>query len=234
MKTIQEGFNGFTANALNFFNDLSLNNNREWFLENKKTYEKEIKIPSHALVAEMASIYAENNLPYLADPKKSLFRINRDIRFSNNKDPYKTNLGVFFPFVSNSLIGKPVENPGIYFHFDNKETFIAGGLHMPDSNQLKGLRSKIAEDYQEFEEIINDSNFKKEFPSIFVNEGLKRIPQGYSQEHPAAKYLKLKEFTVYAETNRNDSYSRDLLEILLNKSIVIRPLLEFFCESVAK
>ena len=233
MKTINDGFNGFTPNALKFFNDLTNNNNREWFLENKTVYEKEIKLPSQALVAEMASIFAENNLPYLSDPKKSLFRINRDIRFSNNKEPYKTNLGIFFPFVSQYLIGKPVENPGIYFHFDCKETFIAGGLHMPDSAQLKGLRAKIADDYQYFEEIINDINFKKEFPSIFTEEGLKRIPQGFPADHPAAKYLKLKEFTVYSETNRQDSYSRNILEILLNKAILMKPLLEFFCDAVA-
>ena len=233
MKTTLEGFNGFTPNALKFFYDLANNNNREWFLDNKPVYEKEIKLPSHALVAEMSSIFAENGLPYLADPKKSLFRINRDIRFSNNKDPYKTNLGIFFPFVSQALVGKPVENPGIYFHIDNKETFIAGGLHMPDSAQLKGLRSKIAGDYQYFEEIINDSEFKKEFPSIFSQEGLKRIPQGYDTDHPAAKYLKLKEFTVYAETKREDSYSRNILNIILRKAIIIKPLLEFFCDAVA-
>lgn len=225
-------FNGFPKEIEEFYKELKMNNNKEWFHENKLRYEKVAKIPSHQLVNDMQIQFANNNIPYLADTKKSLFRVNRDIRFSNNKDPYKTNLGVFFPYISNSLIGKPVENPGIYVHYEDSENFIAGGLHAPQSDQLKAIRSKIANEWEELEDIINNKEFKKEFTKIFTEPGLKRVPAGYDANHPAAKYLKLKDYTIYTEVDKKIYYSAELTSVILHKAIIMEPLLSFLTEGL--
>ena len=92
------GFKGFTPEVRKFYQELEKNNNKEWFQANKARYEEFVREPAKELVYEMGLRFAKSGLPYYADPKKSLFRVNRDIRFSANKDPYKTNFGVLFPF----------------------------------------------------------------------------------------------------------------------------------------
>ena len=225
-------FKGFSPKAKNFFAELEQNNNREWFNENKDTYEKLIKEPSKDLVSSMAQIFATNGIKYEADSKKSLFKIHRDIRFSKNKDPYKTNMGVLFPYTHPALSSKPIESPGLYFHLENSETFIAGGLHMPSNDALKLIRNRIAEDWEILNKIIKSKSFSKEFPDVFSNEQLKRMPSGFPQDHPAGNLLRLKGFTVYCKISFKDIISHELLKLLEQKAIALAPLNEYLAEAL--
>ena len=225
-------FKGFSPKAAKFFTDLASNNNREWFNANKETYESLIKTPSQELVNSMGQIFAKNGMKYVADPKKSLFKIYRDIRFSKDKSPYKTNMGVFFPYAMSLPKTQPVETPGIYFHLEGKETFIAGGQHMPSPNVLKSIRLRISEDWEMLNKIIKSKSFLKEFPEVFNDEQLKRMPLGFPADHPAESLLRLKGFTVYCKINMKDINSNHLLGLLEQKANALAPLNEFLVEAL--
>ncbi len=220
-------FRGFSPFVVEFFKELEINNNRDWFLENKARYESEIKEKTIQLVELMSVLFAEIGLTYVADKKKSLFRINRDIRFSKDKSPYKTNLGIYFPFSMSHMEVKDPQSTGLYLHIAGYETFVAGGLHMPDAKGLLSVRTRIMEDWDLFSNLINDKTFKKEFPVIDFSNSLKSTPKGFPKEHLADKWLKLKEFTPYCQMKFEDIYSSDLPEILIKKAITLKPFLEF-------
>jgi uncharacterized protein (TIGR02453 family) len=223
----KSNYKGFTPEVRKFFQELEKNNNKDWFQSNKPRYEEFVREPAKELVYEMGLRFARIGLPYYADPMKSLFRVNRDIRFSANKDPYKTNMGVLFPFQFTQIASKAVESPGLYFHIDTKETFIAGGLHMPSGEKLKELRELIAGEWKELFKIVNNRKFKEEFPIVYAEDPLKKIPRGYETDHPAAEWLKMKGFTVGCEMDFKDIWGPKLADILERKGKVIAPFLEF-------
>jgi uncharacterized protein (TIGR02453 family) len=224
-------FNGFTPKMNDFFKNLKLNNNKEWFAENRHIYEKEVKETSRALVEEMRIRFANLGLPYIADPKTSLFRINRDIRFSANKEPYKTNLGIYFPY-STRFAGKSTESPGLYYHFDPVESFIGGGIHMPSTQALKAIRNRIAEDWEEMLKIIGEKKFKAEFDEELFGDKLKKMPRGFDENHPAADLLKMKEFTVWSGLELKTGYSAKLTDVIEKKAVIIAPFLDFIHEAM--
>lgn len=221
-------FTGFSPKVISFLKNLSNNNNKEWFDANRSIYEKEIKEPAKLFVSEMADRFAAIGLPFHADPKKAVFRINRDIRFSKDKSPYKTNTGIYFPYNLKQSSKKPVESLGIYLHIDSKEPFIAGGIHCPPNGVLKELRLRVSDDWKDLKKIIESKSFKSEFPSGLVGESLQKAPRGFDSEHPAAEWLKLKEYTVYSKLSFKDIQSEKLSDLLLKKSRVIAPMLDFF------
>lgn len=221
-------FNGFNPEIVSFFSELKANNTREWFDEHRDFYEQHIKNASKAFVMEMQERFSKSGLPYYADPKKSLFRINRDTRFSANKDPYKTNLGIYFPYTIAESMKKPVNSLGIYFHIEPGMCFIAGGIHMPEPDILKALRAKVAEDYDLLLEIAASKGIKSEFETVFSGERLKRAPQGYPQDHPAVELLKLKEFTMFSNIDLKETFNKDIAEIMERKSAAAIPFMDFF------
>ncbi len=223
-------FNGFSLELKRFYQELEKNNNKDWFQANKSRYEEIVREPAKEFVYEMGLRFAKLGLPYYADPKKSLFRINRDIRFSANKEPYKTNFGVLFPYKFINQAAKAVEAPGLYFHIDSKETFIAGGLHIPSNEKLKVLRELIAEKWKELKKVLNNKKFTEEFPSILNDDSLKTMPRGYESDHPAAEWLKLKGYTVGCNLQFKDAFGPKLMEILEKKGKVIAPFLEFLSQ----
>jgi len=220
-------FDRFSPKVIEFLSELEKNNSKEWFDANRATYEKEIKLKSQLLVEKMAQLFAQNGLSYVADKKKSLFRINRDIRFSKDKSPYKTNMGIYFPY---SLIHQNVKDPlsvGLYFHIEPKEIFIAGGMHMPDSNTLLSVRTKIAEEWDSLSKIVSNRIFVKEFPVISFDNMLKTTPKGFPKDHPADKWLRLKDYTAFSLINQDDAWSEKLPELLISKAVALKPFLEF-------
>lgn len=221
-------FNGFGEETYNFFKELKANNNKEWFTENKHRYEG-IKQISKNLVQEMKGRFAAMNLPYFADEKKSLFRINRDIRFSADKSPYKTNLGVYFLFMPNFTNFNDLQM-GLYFHIEEKEFFIAGGLHMPDSQTLFGVRNFIAGNWDEYLELTENKEFKKQFPEIYLGDKLKNAPKGFDANHPGIEVLKQKEFTPLCNLNKKQALGADLPDLLLDKGLALLPFIEFMYE----
>ncbi len=132
-------FEGFTPETIRFFTQLSKNNNRDWFAKNKSRYEDVVLNPALELVTDMEAPLKKVSPHFLAIPKRSggsLMRIYRDTRFSKDKTPYKTNLGIHF----RHEIGKDVHAPGFYFHIDREQIFIGAGIWHPDSSTLKKIR----------------------------------------------------------------------------------------------
>ncbi|MBM2816235.1 MAG: hypothetical protein HW421_2997 [Ignavibacteria bacterium] len=225
-------FKGLKPAALKFFKDLAQNNNKEWFTENKHIYENEVKEPLKAMVSELGVLFANEGLSIIADPKKAMFRINRDIRFSPDKSPYKTHAGVFLPYTLSQTNVKPVESLGLYYHFEPAESFIAAGIHSPLPPILKSLREHIAENWQEFDKIINLKSLKKEFPTIYESGSLKTMPRGFPSDHPAGKYLKMKEFTVFCEIQHKNSYSPELTKLMITKARAAKPFMDFLLSGI--
>lgn len=225
-------FTGYSPKVKTFFNDLSQNNNKEWFDKHRKFYEDQVRDTTKALVADMSIEFADAGIPLIGDPKRSVFRINRDIRFSPNKDPYKTNLGAFFPYKPDQAGKKPIFAVGFYFHIDLNETFAAGGLHSPESAQMKAIRERISQDYDLLEDMINTDIFKSNFPEGLTGEKLKTMPRGFDKDHPAAEYLKMKQFTVWCKFGYDLVQSEKLKHYLVEKAAAMMPLLEFLHSSV--
>ena len=166
----------------------------------------------------------------LLEVKNCTFRINRDIRFSKDKSPYKTNMGVWLTqnkFRKNS--------PGYYIHFEKGNSFIAGGVWCPEADELKKIRKEIVFFYEDLEAIVNDYNFKKEFISITQNESnsLKNAPKGFEPNHPAIEFLKLKSFTASEKIDDELFTNKDFSKVIAQKLIVLKPLNDFLTRALA-
>ena len=142
--------------SFQFLEDLKSNNNRDWFQNNKKRYEI-FKKEYHQLIQDFLELMKPNDATLsLLEVKNCAFRINRDIRFSRDKSPYKTHLGVWM----NTNYGNS-NGPGYYVHIEKGKSFIAGGLYSPEADELKKIRKEIAFFYDDLESIISDKSFQK-------------------------------------------------------------------------
>lgn len=176
--------------TLQFLSDLASHNDKPWFEENKKRYEA-AKKDIEALVGEVL-IGSTAFEPALADlkPKQCVFRIYRDVRFSKNKDPYKTNMGAWF-----NKGGKKAAFAGYYIHIEPGSSFLAGGLYMPESAILKNVRQEIDYNAEEFKAILNNAKFKKTFGGL-ADHKLKTTPKGYDKDNPEIELLRHTSFVV--------------------------------------
>jgi len=185
-------FAGFPAEGIEFLRKLKKNNNRPWFQKHKDDYELNVRFPMQCLIASLAERMAAEAPEIRFDPKKSIFRIHRDIRFSRNKEPYKTNIAAVFPMKGGKA---PGESPGLYVGVEPGEVFVGGGVYMPDGGQLKGYRKSIAEKPQEFLSVLNDRVFKRTLGGI-QGETLRNAPLGFPKDHPMIEHLRHKQFYV--------------------------------------
>lgn len=213
-----------SKDAIQFIDDLKANNNTEWMHANKKRYEN-YKKDYHQFIASLL----EEMKPLdpsldLLEVKNCTFRINRDIRFSKDKSPYKTNMGVWMTTNKNRK-----NSPGYYIHFEKGSSFIAGGVWCPEVDELKKIRKEIAFFYDDLEEIVTHPAFKKEFGEITREENnvLKKAPKGYEPDHPAIEFLKLKSFTCSQKIDDKLFSDKDFSKKIAQKLIVIKPLNEF-------
>ncbi len=180
-----------STTILDFLAELNQNNNKNWFDANRKKYEQ-AKSDFEDFVEKLRIAFLPI-VPGLADKKaKQLtFRIFRDVRFSKNKSPYKTNFGAAF---SNG--GKSAHNAGYYLHIEPGKCFLAAGIWQPEAEDLKAIRQEIDYNFDEFYNIINDKKFVKNFGKLDTSSALQRPPKGYEADNPAIEYLKLKSFTI--------------------------------------
>jgi len=222
-------FNGFPKDSIKFFKDLEKNNNRDWFAENKARYEDVVLNPALELVTEIAEPLKKVSPHFLAVPKKSggsLMRIYRDIRFSKNKTPYKTNLGIHFRHEA----GKNVHAPGFYFHIDTKEIFVGAGIWHPDSKTLGMIRTLIDDDPKYWKRSKNSKAFKQTFE--MHGESLKRPPRGYEAGHPLIDDLKLKDHIGMVSLSKSDIFDRKLIDILIKNFKAAKPFVRFLCDAI--
>jgi uncharacterized protein (TIGR02453 family) len=213
-----------TKDSLQFLEDLRTNNNRDWFLDNKKRYEV-FKKDYQKLVGDFLDVMKplDPSLEML-EIKNCTFRINRDIRFSKDKSPYKDHLGIW---MSSGVKGN--NRAGYYIHLGQKESFIAGGFYCPEAEDLKKVRKEIAYFYEDLEEILNNKNFKSTFKDFDRNKAnmLKNPPRGYEKEHPAIEFLKLKSFETSQKFDINEVTKEDFVAKMSKKLIVLKPLNDF-------
>lgn len=188
-------FDGFPREGIDFMKRLKRNNNRPWFEKHKQEYETLVKLPMQSLIVALQPHFERFAPEFDINPKRSLFRVYRDVRFSKDKTPYKTHAAAHFV-----LRGKPkgVEGSGYYLHIEPGEVYIGAGIYMPDSDQLKEIRRAIADQSERFLSILHHPRFKRRFRNI-QGEKLQRVPQGYQPDHPMAEWLKQKQFFVWVE-----------------------------------
>jgi uncharacterized protein (TIGR02453 family) len=193
-------------NALNFLIHLKLNNERNWFKENEKFYQSaktEFTDFIDSLIPVLKSI---DDTIDVESSKECLFRIYRDVRFSKNKEPYKTNFGAFI-----AKGGRKTVNAGYYIHFEPDQSFIGGGIYMPQPNYLKAIRTNIYNDPDSFKKILNEKKFKDLFGGI-EGEKLKTAPKGFPKDFPDLDLIKNKHFVVSKKVSNEFWLSGDLVQ----------------------
>ena len=157
------------------------------------------------------------------EPNKTVFRINRDIRFSKDKSPYKTNVGIFLT----SSKEKNVELSGYYLHISPENSFIGGGIHSPDNNKLKLIRQEIDYNLDDFKAILHTKDFLENYGSELKGEKLKTTPKGYNTDNPAIDYIKYKEFITFSNFNPSDINSDSFLDFCIQKFKTLYPFNQF-------
>lgn len=180
--------------TLAFLTDLKANNSKAWFDVNRKAYEA---ARSDFIQSVQAIINGTQAIdPTLAETpleaKKCIFRINRDVRFSNDKSPYKTNFGAWF-----NKGGKALNSAGYYLNLEPGNCFLAGGLYMPDPDLLARTRQEIDYNFDAFSGLLTAPAFTRYFNGLNRDDALQRPPKGYAADNPAIDYLKLKSFTAW-------------------------------------
>lgn len=209
--------------GFDFLKKLKRNNNRDWFLENKHLYEENLKIPLQKVILELGKNLSNKAIGIHFDPKRSIFRINRDVRFSNNKDPYKTNIGASFVSYCHN---KKDQFPGLYIHIEPGNCFIGGGLYMPSGEQIRKIRELINQDPDVLKKIISAPNVKKYFGGL-SGEKLKTAPRGTSADHPHIDLLRWKQFIYIKHYKDSDFQTGNLAKTIEKEFMAMMPLVNW-------
>jgi uncharacterized protein (TIGR02453 family) len=220
-------FEGFPRECIKFFNQLKRNNNRKWFENHRKAYEEYVKLPMQSFIAALQLHFGKFAPEFDLNPKRSIFRIYRDIRFSHDKTPYKTHIAAHFV-----LRGKPKGflGSGYYIEIAPGELYTGGGIYIPDSNQLKKIRKAISTRGEEFLAIVKNRNFQKLF-APFEWSKLQRIPRGYNESNPMAEWLKYKQFFVGISWPETKCYREKFVEETAEVFEALTPLVKFLNSS---
>jgi uncharacterized protein (TIGR02453 family) len=221
MTIASQKFAGFSDGTLHFLVELARNNRREWFNERKGFYKETVEEELRRLVWSTSAALAKKKIPLSTEPKKAIFRIYRDTRFSADKSPYKTNLGAVF-----NTGGKPGSGV-LYVHVEPKASYTALGFYQPDQPGLTRIRESIADRWKEFKSVIN--RLDRAGLVLGESEALKRVPRGFESfaDAESAKYLKYKSFVVSQKLTETDLRSPELpIKLALFASEGL-PLLKF-------
>ena len=218
------------SSTVSFLKELKRNNNKTWF-DNHKAKFLSAKNDFENFVQEIIKVISafDNDIKDL-QAKNCTFRINRDIRFSKDKTPYKTNMGASF-----NRGGKKSIFGGYYFHLEpGGKSFVGGGLWMPDPIAFNKLRQEIDYCFPEFQKIISNPSFKKQYNNLEMNEGqmLVNVPKGYDKENPAASFLKLKSFVATKNISDTLLTNSGLLKETAKAFEALMPLVKFMNRSL--
>ncbi|HEV7781519.1 MAG TPA: DUF2461 domain-containing protein [Chitinophagaceae bacterium] len=215
--------------TIKFLKDLKKNNNKPWFEKNRKQYEQ-AKNDLAGFIQKVIDQHGKKD-PAIASlqVKDTMFRINRDVRFSKDKSPYKDNMGAYM-----GRGGKKSVFAGYYFHCQPGRCFMGGGLWMPMPPELNKVRQEIDYNFAAFKKIIGNSKFKSIYGDLSrdAEYTLSRLPKGYEPGNPAEEYLKLKSFVALAPLKETDLSSKDLLKKTLAAFEALHPLLDFINEAI--
>ena len=216
-----------TKETVDFLKKLDRNNDRDWFNANKDAFVR----ANDNVIAMTGDLIARISKfdPAVEgiDPKSCTFRIYRDVRFSKDKSPYKTNLGAFV-----APGGKKAMSPGYYFHVQPKMFFAAAGKHMPDGSELLKIRNHIAANTKDFMKIVEAKKFRDRFGEL-DGDRLSKPPKGFAADHAAIEYLKLKSFTVTEEFSESAAVSKDYSKVLADGFKASFPLVAFLRQALS-
>jgi uncharacterized protein (TIGR02453 family) len=221
--TVRKG-SPFGPGLIRFLRDLEANNDRDWFLANKDRYEEEVREPALAFIHAMASRLDRISSHLVASEKKvggSLMRIHRDVRFSKNKQPYKTNLGIQFRHEA----GKDVHAPGLYFHVDPKTVFLGAGMWRPDPVALGAVRKQIVEEPGAWKRVRDQKRFRDSWS--LGGDSLKRAPRGYPADHPMLEDLKRTDHIAVIELSKRELTRTDLIPFVAGEFARAKPYMTF-------
>jgi uncharacterized protein (TIGR02453 family) len=215
----------FTPRTLTFLRALKRNNDREWFKARKEQYERDVREPMIAVIERLAEDLPGFAPDLIAAPKQSLYRIYRDTRFSEDKTPLKTHVAATFP--TRHLPKK--QGAGLYFHIGLGEVWIGGGFYAPSPADLLRIREHLSGNYQRFRTIVEAPAFKRQLGAI-DGERLRRVPRGFAADHPAAEYLKFKQFYAGKEFEPAFASSPRFYHTLVGVFKDVSPLVAFLNE----
>jgi uncharacterized protein (TIGR02453 family) len=222
-------FAGFTRDGVQFLADLAEHNDRAWFQPRKADFERLLKRPLEALCMALDERFRARGVPLTADPARSPFRIYRDVRFSKDKSPYKTNIGASFGFVERAPDGSPLptvghRHGGGYFHVSPGEVYVGGGMWHPDPGPLAAWRALVLDDPARVHAATDDAAFVARLGHV-GGDRLKRPPSGIAADHPDLELLTLKDVTFGRRLDDAELFSRDLPDILAMDLGTAAPLL---------
>jgi len=195
---------------INFLKDLAANNNREWFHENKKRYEKEVKKPFASFTERVLQAIGEFDKPMPVKPSSCIFRINRDTRFSADKSPYKLHVAANFTPHGSSGMGYP----GYYMHFGIEESFVGGGVYAPDKAAIDAIRNYMMENRAEYEQAISGQNFVDKYGTI-KGESNKRLNAPFKELFFEFPSIALKQFYFMKDAPVSDMTEDELFEYVI-------------------
>ncbi|HXA42065.1 MAG TPA: TIGR02453 family protein [Candidatus Solibacter sp.] len=219
----------FTPALFDFLRQLKKHNDRKWFQENKARYEADVRDPALRFIEAIGPGLRKISPHIVADPKPvggSLFRINRDIRFSKDKSPYKTAVGISFHHDR----GRSAAAPGMYVQLGPGASWSGGGVHMPGGRSLTQIRDAIVAKPSQWTKIVSDPSFS----TAVANQGetLKRAPQGYDADHPLVEDLKRKSFVWHADFTESEVCSPEFLDSYLAACRLANPFNAFLASAL--
>ncbi len=219
----------FSQASFRFLKKLENNNDRDWFAEHKQEYEDLVRSPALDFITDMIDGLASISPHFVAIPKKmggSLMRVHRDVRFSKNKSPYKTNIGIQF----RHELGKDVHAPGFYLHIEPGNNFVGAGIWHPDSQTLATIRTAIVDKSKTWIKASQDKKFRKKFE--LAGGSLITYPRGYDKQHPLIEDLKRKDFIAISSLDNKQIVSNGLLSNVTRSFETAIPLMRFLCKSL--
>jgi uncharacterized protein (TIGR02453 family) len=210
--------------TIQFLKNLKKNNHRDWFEANRKVYEA-AKADFAQMVQQVIAVYGkkEESIATL-QAKDCVFRINRDVRFSKDKSPYKTNMGAGF-----TKGGKKSPLAGYYFHCEPGSSFVGGGLWMPEADAVKKIRQEIDYNFKEFSGIIHSKKFVAIYNKLDDNKEytLTRPPKGYEADNPAIEFIKLKSYIATMPIADEALTEKNLVKTITTAFEALQPLVHF-------
>lgn len=216
----------FNNDFINFFEELAENNHKEWFDENRKRYEKEVKDPFKSFIADLILAVQEFDPEIMIKPKDAIFRINRDIRFSKNKQPYKNNVAAYI-----SRSSKKEQFPGYYVHLDATGIWLGGGLYDLSTENIYKVRQEILYNENEINEVMRNSDFKKEFGGLQGNKN-KILKPPYKEYGDQIPLLYNKQFYFMSQYGKDKITSNNLVSFCADKFQKAYPVNKFLRQAV--
>jgi uncharacterized protein (TIGR02453 family) len=217
----------FTRKTLAFLRALKRNNDRDWFRARKAEYEQHVRGPMIELLQQLARELPGFAPDLVSDPRVCLFRIYRDTRFSSDKRPLKTNVAAHFP----SRKFPKGEGAGLYVEVAPQWVWMGGGIYMPSSSELNAIRAAIADDHRRFRRVVTAPSFRRAVGEL-SGEQLTRVPRGYAKDHPAAEYLRHRQFIGGREYPADFAVSPRFYSELLTVFRGIAPLVGFLNRAI--